>query len=97
MSGKQLDSIEVDLGEVIETKWYMVYTQASLKKGEQYKLRISAENCSSYPHLQLINSFCTSPENISDNLLIGYAYGKSTFSFQNKIHYFTTFKLSCFS
>lgn len=85
--GKLLDTIYVDLSKVEERQWYKTYTEANLKKGKIYKLLISAVNCDTYPHLQIIDPDYLS-ENIEGDLYIGYAYAKSTFSSQQKVLFF---------
>lgn len=82
--GKVIDIIEVDLSKVQEAVWYKTYTKAELRKGTTYKLLISTENCVTVPHLQLITPGYLE-ENVEGNLLIGYAYAKPTFTFQNKV------------
>lgn len=80
-----VDTMEVDLGKVTAGEWYRTYSHEPLKEGEVYTLRISAQGCETTPYLQLISKNYLIQENISDNLLIGYAYKESTFSFQEKV------------
>lgn len=84
-NGKQVDEIRADLKQISATKWYKLYANKTLKKGEIYTLKISAEECATVPYLQLVDSDCLGKENISGNVLLGYAYAESTFDFQNKI------------
>lgn len=84
-SGDEIDSITVDLSKVHAASWYKVYTEAKLKKDQNYILRFSADNCASVPYLQNVNGDYLSDESITGNVLISYAYAKPTFTFQNKI------------
>lgn len=84
-SGKKIDTITVDLNKVMEACWYKVYTSAPLKKGQIYTINISAVNCDTFPHLQMVNQNYLSDEIIQGNALISFAYAHSTFTFQNKI------------
>lgn len=83
--GKEIDCIDVDLSKVKAASWYKVYTSASLKKGEEYTVRFSAEGCDTIPHLQNVDSSYLPEETIAGNILLVYAYADSTFTFQNKI------------
>ena len=83
--GKKVDKITVDLNKVTEASWYKVYTTASLKEGQVYTLNISAINCDTVPHLQLVNQDYLSDEITQGNALVTFAYAQSTFTFQNKI------------
>lgn len=82
---KVLDTISVDLSKVRDASWYKVYTDAKLKKDKEYILKISAVDCTSIPHLQNVKKDYLSDETVTGNILISYAYAKSTFTFQNKI------------
>lgn len=82
---KQVDEITVDISKVASEAWYHTYINADLRQGVRYKLRISARNCETFPCLQIVEPNYLSDENISGNLLIGYAYAASTFTFQNKV------------
>lgn len=83
--GNEVDRINIDLSKVVEKEWYKVYTDEALKKGEEYTLRIHAKDCRQYPCLQTIDSDYLPDESRSGNLLIGYAYADSTFTFQEKV------------
>lgn len=83
--GRQVDQITVDLSKVTAGEWYKTYANTELEKGKTYILRISAENCQTYPYLQIVDPSYLTDENIEGNLLIGYAYKESTFTLQNKI------------
>lgn len=82
---KCLGTIKVDLSKVESESWYKVYTDVSLKKGEIYTLRFSAQDCETVPYLQVVNPDYLPEENVSGNILLGYGYAESTFTFQNKI------------
>lgn len=83
--GKQIDKVEIDLSKVENLNWYIVYTNADLKKGEQYTARFTVAETDITPSFLLVNPDYLGDETISGNILINYAYGKSTFSFQEKI------------
>lgn len=83
--GIELDRIIVDLSEVSPSVWYKVRTTAKLKEGEKYTLRFTAEDCKEILYLPMTDSFYLPDETISGNVLCGYAYADSTFTFQNKI------------
>lgn len=80
-----LDVIDIDLSKVKNSSWYKVYTKTKLKQGETYKLNFSASDCDGFPALQAIDKAFLKPETISGDIIISYAYSKSTFSFQEKI------------
>lgn len=81
---KIIDKIDLDLSKVMEDSWYKVYTSAKLKEGQLYKLNISATNCPIIPCLQMVNPEYLPTEELKGNVLISFAYGKSTFTAQNK-------------
>lgn len=78
--GTLADRLTVDLGRVRENQWYRTYLNKELKAGRRYSLTIEAENCRTYPWLQLVGENHTAPETEGMGLLMGYAYGKGTFS-----------------
>lgn len=84
-SGRELDSIEIDLSKVKAAEWYKVYTTAKLKAGETYILKFVADNCSTYPYLPIVGEEYLQSETVTGNILLSYAYEKSTFSFQQKL------------
>lgn len=83
--GKTIDEITVDLSRVSAAVWYKTDIKASLKKGEIYTLRFSALHCTTVPYLQIIDPDYLGAENITGDVLLGYAYAESTFTFQNKV------------
>lgn len=84
-SNRQVDAISVDLSKVYATMWSQVYINKELKEGEVYVLRISAGECATVPFLQIVTPDYLTDENLSGDLLMGYAYADSTFSSQEKI------------
>lgn len=84
-NGKRVEEITVDLSKVAAGSWYKTYTKTSLKKGQTYTLRFSALQCATAPYLQIIDPDYLGAENISGDVLLGYAYAASTFTFQNKV------------
>lgn len=84
-NGKEIDRISVDLSKVSEGKWYKTYANAPLKKDEVYRLCFSAVGCDVTPYLQTIDSDYLGDESLSGDVLLGYAYARSTFTFQEKV------------
>lgn len=80
-----IDIINVDLSKPHDGKWYKSYTKTQFKKGKIYKLKISAGECKYYPSLQRVNDDYLPDETVSGDILISYAYGQPTFSFQERI------------
>lgn len=83
--GKEVDTVKVNLKKVSEQEWYKVVFNKELNKGKVYTLRFTAEKCKKVPYLQTIYSGYLSEESMTGNVLIGYAYAKSTFTLQNKV------------
>ena len=84
-NGNQVDDVSVDLSKVVAETWYRVGVNVSLKKEKIYTLKFSAMDCVTVPSLQKIGDAYLGDETITGNLLIGYAYADSTFTFQNKV------------
>ena len=84
-NGNQEDDVSVDLSKVVAETWYRVGVNVSLKKEKIYTLKFSAMDCVTVPSLQKIGDAYLGDETITGNLLIGYAYADSTFTFQNKV------------
>lgn len=83
--GKQIDSIEIDLGKINNSTWYKVYINASLRKQEQYTARFKVFGIDTVPSFLLVEQDYLGDENITGNILVNYAYKQSTFSFQEKV------------
>ena len=83
-TGKQIDTVEIDLSKIKDSSWYKVYTNANMKKGEQYTARFTVSGISVSPSFLLVNQGYLGNETIRGNILISYAYAQSTFSFQEK-------------
>ena len=83
--GKQIDSIEIDLGKINNSTWYKVYINASLRKHEQYTARFKVFDTDTVPAFLLVDQNYLGDETITGNILINYAYKQSTFSFQEKV------------
>ena len=82
--GRQLDAIDVDLNKVKDSSWYKVYINADLRKGERYNASFTVSGIDTPPSFLLVNQDYLGDETISGNVLINYAYSRSTFSFQEK-------------
>lgn len=83
-AGKVIDTINVDLSKVEDKDDYKVYTNKELKKGHIYRLTITPKNCAAAPKMIMIDKDYLSSECTDNNLLIGYAYKKSTFGVVEK-------------
>lgn len=83
--GKLIEAIHADISKVRAGEWYKVYSKKKLKPNQIYTLRITAKECQSVPYLQIVDDDYLGKENISGNLLLGYAYALSTFSLPEKI------------
>lgn len=85
-SDEQLvDSVEVDLAKVSAAQWYVVKTDGKYKKGDTYRLEISAVNYEMAPYLQFVHKDYLQDENLGNELLIGYGYTQSIFSTYEKV------------
>ena len=84
-NAKKIESVKVDLNKVKEDSWYWLYFNKSLKQGKTYTLTILPEDCKTTPYLKRVHSDYLTKENTVDNILIGFAYAKSTFDFANKV------------
>lgn len=80
-----IEEIVVNLEQINENEWYRVYLEKQLERGRVYKLHIDVRNGSARPCLLLVDGAHLSEENISGNMLIGYAYKKPLFTVQEKI------------
>ena len=83
--GDTVDRMRVDLNGVREAKWYKVYLNTGLNRGELYTLRFEAENCIVVPGLQRVAADYLPDETVSGDILLSYAYAQSVFTFQEKI------------
>lgn len=80
-----METLQVDLSKISAVTWYKTYISANLKKGNTYIVRFSAENYMTAPCLQKVDPAYLPAETLTGNVLLGYAYADSTFSFQEKI------------
>ena len=87
-SGEIVDNIDVDLSKVKAASWYKVYSDANLKVGGVYTLKIVAGNCDTVPYLQEVDEDYMPEETLNGNVLLSYAYAEPTFDFQTKILFF---------
>ncbi|MCI8550414.1 MAG: hypothetical protein HFI68_07495 [Lachnospiraceae bacterium] len=84
-NGKALDTIETELKDIKEKTWYKLFTSANLQKGKVYTLKFSVTGSPAGPSLVAVDSDYLPDETVSGNILVGYAYGESTFTFQEKV------------
>ena len=82
---RKIDTIKVDLSKVQEHESYNVYVHKTLKKGEKYTVKIYVDACQTEPQLIKIDEDYLSKESINSDVLIGYAYKTSTFTYSEKI------------
>lgn len=80
-----LEEINVNLCDIKDKQWFFLYTNTELKKGDVYTLHISAKECQIAPYLQIVSPYCLTDENVSGNLLLGYAYAEPTFTLHQKV------------
>lgn len=66
-------------------QWYKVYTSANLKKGKEYTLIFTAEECATIPHIPFVDENYLPEETMPGNTLISYAYDESTFTLRNNV------------
>ena len=78
------DKIEIELSKIKDSVWYKAYSNVSLVKGEEYTLTFDVAGNDSIPSMMLVNKDYLPKESILGNVLIGYAYSKPTFKFQEK-------------
>lgn len=79
-NGKIIDYSEVEVSNVKSDTWYKFYTKAKYKIGGQYTLHISASGTNGNIALQKATTSYMSEENRSGDVLLSFAYKKSTFS-----------------
>ena len=84
-AGKLMETITVDISKINSGSWYVVYTNGQYDKNEEYQLIMKTYNCSSTPELLLVDSDYLPEESLGNNLLLGYGYARSTFSFAEKV------------
>lgn len=84
-NGKILENLKVDLSDVHDSSWYKVCTNANLQEENIYILDFTVDQCSTVPCLQKVDKDYLSDETVDGDVLISYAYAKSTFTHQNKI------------
>lgn len=80
-----VDTIYADLGKVRDCYEYELYANKELKKGETYTVQISAVEYKKAPSLILVDPDYITDECNDNNILLGYAYKQSTFSYTEKI------------
>lgn len=81
-----IDEVEIELNNVPNSGWYKVYTRKSLKENNRYTARFTVVETETVPEFMLVNHDYLLDESLEgNNILINYAYAKSTFSFQEKI------------
>lgn len=85
IEGKKIETIEVNLSNVIETKYYMTLAKGKYRVGREYQVVFRAGDCTTVPSLQLVDNTYLSEEGNGNQLLMGYAYAESTFNGIEKI------------
>lgn len=84
-AGSVLAEEKISLNEVTAEKWHRVYLDADLRVGSKYVYTISAQGCDEYPGLPIVDEDYLGEESIDREILIGYIYADSTFSFAEKL------------
>lgn len=84
-NNKTLASSNIDLSKMKDQKWYIIYFDVNLKPDTSYYYTIEAKDCMYYPQLQIVNKDYLGAENTGDNILMGYMYAQSTFTFSEKV------------
>lgn len=84
MQNRVIDEKKVQIADITPLTWYEVHMNETLKVGKEYHLVICAEGCATTPYLQVVDKAYLPNENLSGNLLLGYAYAKSTFTLSEK-------------
>lgn len=79
-SGKVVDYSEVQLSNIKPQNWYKFYTKGKYQVGSQYKLYFSTSDASGNVTLQKTISTYMSEENMTGEVLLSFAYKKSTFN-----------------
>lgn len=82
--GKQIDSMQVALKDVVGGQWYKVNTHKYLKKDKEYTLRFESANSPIPPVLQNVLPDYLPDETVTGNILLAYGYAKSTFNLQER-------------
>lgn len=84
-SGRMIDEVEIDLSKVRNSAWYKVHINSVLHKNMQYSAKFTISGTETIPAFLLVNKDYLGDESIDGNILVSYAYSKSTFSFQEKV------------
>lgn len=91
-----LETDKIDLSSVYAGTWYVVHTTVDLDADKTYFLKLSAENCSTYPSVLCSYNQKNSTENgicnykdkqITQALVINYGYAISTFTIYDKFFF----------
>ena len=83
--GRIVDQETLVLTTVASGVEYQVYMNKKLREGETYILRLHAQNFQEPLSLPIVPDDYLPKENVNGNLLLGYAYSKSTFTFPEKV------------
>ena len=83
--GRLIESRKVNINNISPQTWYAVYTKGHYTENTEYRLVINTENCTVPLRLSLVDNDYLSEESLGNNLLIGYAYSESTFTYAEKI------------
>ena len=84
-SGRVLDAQSVDIADMTALEYTILYIDASLQKGTTYTCTLEAAGSETVPRLILVDGDYLGGETEGDEILMGYAYAESTFSFPEKI------------
>ena len=83
--GKEIETVKVNISDIMQRTWHMVYLNGRYSKNTEYELVISIQNCNTDVSLILTDNDYISEEGLGNNLLLGFAYSEPTFSHAEKI------------
>ena len=82
--GKKVETVVAQADRITPMEWYKVKTNATYKKGKKYELTISSDGLDKAPNLICMTSDYLPAETLEGNILLNYAYARSTFSPEKK-------------
>lgn len=80
-----IEKIQISTKDIVSKEWYKIYIDAELSLNNIYTVEISLKNKEKGLFLQLVDKSYLHDEQVNGNLLVCYAYEKSTFMISEKI------------